>query len=138
MSKYCKFFYSEYDVTTGVSKVMLHTDLGIITGYAKVHPSDEESKSRYFGLELAEAKAYQKYLKRKIALTKSYIKGAREILCDAKYVSKGQKNKFEAMGRELIVLEDTKREIDDYIQHCKGVKLMSAKDIHEFLEDKHG
>lgn len=65
-----KLIEANYNAETGVSIVVIGCSLGQFVGTAKVHPEeDEDFKSRFFGCELAERRAYIKALK---ALRREY------------------------------------------------------------------
>jgi hypothetical protein len=61
---------SDYNEETGVSKVLIDTDLGSFYGFAKLHPEDSDYASKFTGCRYAEIRATIKYLKmkQKIAL----------------------------------------------------------------------
>ena len=56
---------ANFNPETGESFVSLYTDMGIVTGTAKLHPDDAESKSNYFGCRIAENRAVMKYCRRR-------------------------------------------------------------------------
>lgn len=61
---------SGYNNSKGLSTVIIKTKLGEYTGAAKLHPEDKDYESRFTGCEIAEARAYVKYLKDEIAIAK--------------------------------------------------------------------
>jgi hypothetical protein len=59
--KRSKIIYSNYDMDTGESIVIIQNQYGTFCGMAKCHPDDEKYKSRLSGLRIAELRAYQAY-----------------------------------------------------------------------------
>jgi len=58
-----KLSNSAFDPVSGRSIVTVKTKRGTYTGFAKVHPDDEEIQSKYTGLRIAEMKAVRKAYK---------------------------------------------------------------------------
>ncbi len=58
-----KLSNSVFDPVSGKSIVTVKTKRGTYTGFAKVHPDDEEIQSKYTGLRIAEMKAVRKAYK---------------------------------------------------------------------------
>ena len=56
---------------TGIAKIILQTKNGSFTGIAKIHPDDKPYSNKFFGLVLAEIRAYIKSLKKEISITKT-------------------------------------------------------------------
>lgn len=67
---------ADYNEETGVSTVMIDTDLGAFYGKAKLHDEDKDYASRYTGCRYAETRATIKYLKMK----QKYILGQLKVL----------------------------------------------------------
>lgn len=67
---------ANYNEETGVSTVMINTDLGAFFGKAKLHPEDKNFASKYTGCRYAETRAIIKYLKMK----QKYILGQLKVL----------------------------------------------------------
>ena len=63
-----KTIASEYNKETGISKVIVATDLGDITAYASLHPDDKDIASSFAGCRYAEMRAGIKYMKEKILM----------------------------------------------------------------------
>ena len=63
-----KTIASDYNEITGTSEVTVATDLGLITGYAYLHPDDAEIASHFAGCRYAEMRAGIKYMKLKIKM----------------------------------------------------------------------
>ena len=68
-TKRIKFKTAEYDEVTGVSKVVIETDLGTFTGVSRIHPDDLDFSSPIFGCRLAELRADRQYC---LALARKY------------------------------------------------------------------
>lgn len=58
-----KLSNSAFDPVSGRSIITVKTKRGTYTGFAKVHPDDEEIQSKYTGLRIAEMKAVRKAYK---------------------------------------------------------------------------
>lgn len=58
-----KLTKAEYDSTSGISTVTIHTDKGDFCGVARINPAQDLPKSSYLGCRLAECRAFIKYLK---------------------------------------------------------------------------
>lgn len=58
-----KLIYSNFDNKTGKSIVTLANKDGIYTGIAKLNPKDNDIASEFMGCNLAESRAWIKYLK---------------------------------------------------------------------------
>ena len=67
---------ADYNEETGVSTVMIDTDLGAFYGKAKLHDEDKDYASKYTGCRYAETRATIKYLKMK----QKYILGQLKVL----------------------------------------------------------
>lgn len=61
-----KIKYSEYNSNTGVSKVLISTDLGIFEGKTILHNEDKDIASAFQGCTYAEVRAIIEYLKAKL------------------------------------------------------------------------
>ncbi len=73
---YVHLIKANYDENTGVSNVMIDTDLGAFIGQAKLHDEDKDYASKYTGCRYAETRATIKYLKMK----QKYILGQLKVL----------------------------------------------------------
>lgn len=73
---YVHLIKADYNENTGVSNVMIDTDLGAFTGQAKLHDEDKDYASKYTGCRYAETRATIKYLKMK----QKYILGQLKVL----------------------------------------------------------
>lgn len=73
---YVHLIKANYDENTGVSNVMIDTDLGAFIGQAKLHDKDKDYASKYTGCRYAETRATIKYLKMK----QKYILGQLKVL----------------------------------------------------------
>ena len=73
---YVHLIKADYNENTGVSNVMIDTDLGAFIGQAKLHDEDKEYASKYTGCRYAETRATIKYLKMK----QKYILGQLKVL----------------------------------------------------------
>lgn len=73
---YVHLIKADYNENTGISNVMIDTDLGAFTGQAKLHDEDKDYASKYTGCRYAETRATIKYLKMK----QKYILGQLKVL----------------------------------------------------------
>ena len=73
---YVRLIKADYNENTGVSNVMIDTDLGAFIGQAKLHDEDKDYASKYTGCRYAETRATIKYLKMK----QKYILGQLKVL----------------------------------------------------------
>lgn len=73
---YVHLIKADYNENTGVSNVMIDTDLGAFVGQAKLHDEDKDYASKYTGCRYAETRATIKYLKMK----QKYILGQLKVL----------------------------------------------------------
>ena len=74
-----KTISSDYNEETGLSKVTVATDLGLITGYASLHPDDAEIASHFAGCRYAEMRAGIKYMKEKIKISKCQLEPLKRV-----------------------------------------------------------
>lgn len=99
---------SDYNEATGTSEVTVATDLGLITGYAYLHPDDAEIASHFAGCRYAEMRAGIKYMKLKIKIAKYQLQPLRRIyasLVGNKFCNRNDKG-FKKLEKEIYTLED--------------------------------
>ena len=72
--KSIKLIYSNFDEDTGISRVIIRTDLGDFEGSSKLHEEDRKISSHFAGCQYAEMRAIIKYMKTKIKIIKIQIK----------------------------------------------------------------
>ncbi len=77
-----KLSNSTFDPETGISTVTIKTKRGTYTGFAKVHPDDEEIQSKYTGLRIAEMKAVRKAYKDELKREKIILRTIERITKD--------------------------------------------------------
>jgi hypothetical protein len=63
--KNIKLVKADFDRETGISTVIINTDIGKFEGVAKADDVDIQSPSQFMGCELAELRALKKYVKAK-------------------------------------------------------------------------
>jgi len=103
-----KTIESEYNEKTGVSKVTVATDLGLITAYAYLHPDDRDIASSFAGCRYAEMRAGIKYMKEKVKISKYQLEPLKRIyndLSQKKYYNKNN-NGAKMLEKEIYKLED--------------------------------
>ena len=74
-----KTIASDYNEETGLSKVTVATDLGLITCYASLHPEDAEIASHFAGCRYAEMRAGIKYMKEKAKIAKFQLEPLQRV-----------------------------------------------------------
>ena len=63
----------DFNIETGISTVTLQTKDGNFIGKAKIHPDDKPYINKFFGLRIAEIRAYIKSLNKKISIINNKI-----------------------------------------------------------------
>lgn len=103
-----KTIASDYDETTGISKITVATDLGEITGYASLHPDDRDIASNFAGCRYAEMRAGIKYMKEKVKITKYQLEPLKRIYNDLSQKKNYNRdnNGFKMLEKEIYKLED--------------------------------
>lgn len=74
-----KMIYSNFDENTGISEVIIMTDIGEFKGTSKLHEEDRNISSHFAGCRYAEMKAIIKYMKQKIKNIQMQIKGLEDF-----------------------------------------------------------
>ncbi len=138
-----KTIASEYNKETGISKVIVATDLGNITGYASLHPDDKDIASSFAGCRYAEMRAGIKYMKEKIKISKYQLKPLKRIydeLIRNKRCNKNSKG-IKLLEKEIYILED---DIKSYETNIKTLTerlqkaINSRDDIIKNMMNKQG
>ena len=129
-----KTISSDYNSMTGRSEVIVSTDLGIINGYAYLHPDDVEIASHFAGCRYAEMRAGIKYMKEKIKITKYQLEPLKRIyndLSQKRYYNKNNSG-FKMLEKEIYKLED---DIETYKMNIKTLteRLQKAIDSRDDL-----
>ena len=127
-----KTIASDYNETTGISKVTVATDLGEITGYASLHPDDKDIASNFAGCRYAEMRAGIKYMKEKVKISKYQLEPLKRIyndLSQKKYYNKNN-NGAKMLEKEIYKLED---DIETYKTNIKTLteRLQTAIDSRD-------
>ena len=127
-----KTIASDYNKTTGISKVTVATDLGEITGYASLHPDDKDIASNFAGCRYAEMRAGIKYMKEKVKISKYQLEPLKRIyndLSQKKYYNKNN-NGAKMLEKEIYKLED---DIETYKTNIKTLteRLQTAIDSRD-------
>ncbi len=135
---------SDYNEVTGTSEVTVATDLGLITGYAYLHPDDAEIASHFAGCRYAEMRAGIKYMKLKIKIAKYQLQPLRRIytsLVSNKFCNRNDKG-FKKLEKEIYTLED---DIETYKGNIKTLTerlnnaIQSRPDmVKKMMEKKQG
>lgn len=125
-----KTIASDYNAETGVSMVVISTDLGLFTGYAKLNPEDKEIESHYAGCRYAEIRAIIKYMEQKIRITNYKIKPLYEIYDS---LSKNKKYKIvnKILEKKIYLLRD---EISSYENNINTLEEKLKKAIDERIK----
>lgn len=85
-----------FDQESGISTVIIDTDLGVFTGKSTLHEEDRDIKSIFQGCKYAEMRAMIKYGKEKIKLLKIKVKTLEEIINGMEKLNDYDKNCHEA------------------------------------------
>lgn len=113
-----KTIASDYNEETGVSTVIVATDLGNITTHAWLHPDDKDIASHFAGCRYAEMRAGIKYMKAKIKISKYQLEPLKRIynsLKNDKHYNKNNKGVL-LLEKEIYILED---DIETYKANVK-------------------
>lgn len=74
-----KMTYSNFDENTGISEVIIMTDIGEFKGTSKLHEEDRNISSHFAGCRYAEMRAIIKYMKQKVKNLQMQIKGLEDF-----------------------------------------------------------
>ena len=74
-----KLTKSNFNEETGISNVVISTDLGEFNGTSKLHDEDRNISSSFAGCRYAEMKAIIKYMRQKIKNIQMQIKGLEDF-----------------------------------------------------------
>jgi len=99
---------SDYNEETGISTVVIATDLGEITAHAFLHPDDKDIASNFAGCRYAEMRAGIKYMKEKVKISKYQLKPLKRIynvLSQKKYYNRDNSG-TKMLEKEIYKLED--------------------------------
>lgn len=139
-----KTIASDYNEETGISKVTVATDLGLITGYASLHPDDKDIASHFAGCRYAEMRAGIKYMKAKIQIVKYQLEPLKKIynsLINNKSYNKNNKG-IRLLEKEIYTFED---DIETYKTNIKTLteRLQKAIDtrpniVKDIINKKQG
>ena len=118
-----KTIASDYNEETGLSTVTVATDLGLITGYASLHPDDAEIASHFAGCRYAEMRAGIKYMKKKIQISKYQLEPLKKI-----YNILVNNKKYDIDNKGIKLLEKEIYTLEDDIETYKtNVKTLSER-----------
>ena len=125
-----KLLSSIFDAETGVSTVIIQTELGIFQGRARLHPDDQDNISNLAGCRIAEERAILKYLKTLLKYKKIEFKTLNHIYKDLYDNNAFDDKIFHRLNlqlrdrtNEINVLKEEMKNIEDYIQ-----KIISLRD----------
>lgn len=123
-----KTIASDYNEETGLSSITIATDIGLITGYASLHPEDAEIASHYAGCRYAEMRAGIKYMKSKAKIAKYQLEPLKRIYNEL--INKKNYNinnmGIKLLEREIYTLED---DIETYNTHARTLNERLQKAI---------
>lgn len=75
-----KIIKSDFNKDTGISIVKIRTNIGDFLGIAKLNFEDRDHMSNFIGCEIAEIRAQEQYISKKLFMLNAEIKGAEIIL----------------------------------------------------------
>lgn len=122
-----KLIDAQFDAVEKTSTVIIGTDLGQFTGVAKLHPDDDtEHLSLYFGFEVAEMKAAEKYCKAKAKYFKHEVKVLNEYL--ARMATSRNFKETDFYVKQLRLLKaDKERRAKEWL--AQAVTISLARDL---------
>lgn len=104
-----KFLSSDYNVESGLSKVVIKTSLGNFEGTARRHPDDYHFSSRFFGCELAEMRAYLSYIRALKELFEKEQKSTKKLSLEIETIEKNIQEKIDNQEVLKKTIERAKR-----------------------------
>lgn len=128
-----KTIISDYNESTGLSTVIIATDLGEFEGYAQLHDEDKEIASRFAGCRYAEMRAGIKYMKAKARIIKYQLEPLYKIYNDLKQRNNYNQDNIgiKLLEKEIYLLEDEK---EIFLTHAKT---LTAR-LNEAIESRSG
>ena len=135
--KRIKLIYSNFDEDTGISRVIIRTDLGDFEGSSKLHEEDKKISSHFAGCQYAEMRAIIKYMKTKIKIIKIQIKELEDF---QKSLSlRNDYNHYSVenykMSRRIYMLN---KQVKDWQERAQSLnkKMLSMMEKREYLIEK--
>ena len=135
--KRIKLIYSNFDEDTGISRVIIRTDLGDFEGSSKLHEEDKKISSHFAGCQYAEMRATIKYMKTKIKIIKIQIKELEDF---QKSLSlRNDYNHYSVenykMRRRIYMLN---KQVKDWQERAQSLnkKMLSMMEKREYLIEK--
>lgn len=116
MDKYT-FIKAEFDKETGISTVIIKTDLGIFEGNAYLHDEDKDIASDFEGCKYAEWRAVIKYLKVKLKVKKIVYKRLKTIMADLERMKDYNKDSRESrcFRKQFYIAQKEVKDLKEYI-----------------------
>ena len=134
---------SNFDEETGISSVTIGTDYGLFTATSKLHSEDLDISSSYAGCEYAEMRAIIKYIKKRIEVINSQIKGLgnyqKQLLGRADYNPKSPENIV--LRKEIENLNNEKKDWyrkKDSLTNSLIIKMNGRRTIVNAIANKKG
>lgn len=87
---------SSFDSQTGISRVIVKTELGIFEGKSRLHDEDKDIKSIFQGCRYAEMRAMIKYGKTKAKIYKVKVDTLKQLIDNMEKLKDYEKNSPEA------------------------------------------
>ena len=138
-----KLLQSNFDEETGISSVTIGTDYGQFHATSKLHNEDLDISSSYAGCEYAEMRAIIKYIKKRIEVINSQIKGLgnyqKQLLGRADYNPKSPENIV--LRKEIENLNNEKKDWyrkKDSLTNSLIIKMNGRKTIVNAIANKKG
>lgn len=132
-----KLISSNYDEESGISNIIIATEIGNFYGYAFLHPDDKNVASSFLGCEIAEYRATIEYFREKL----KRINISLNTLYELQYAL----NDFTPLviNKRITQKEQYKKELQENIKSLQEVinnkvenRLLIIKKLEEIKEKK--
>ena len=124
-----KLLYSNYDVQSGESVVTIGTEIGQFTGKSRLMDEDLDHPSRFFGCEIAELKAAEKYYKAKARMARSKARTLTEFLRDMSQTRSYSDSAYwvKRIKREIARYQSERSKWMRHASYCEQTRLKNIK-----------
>lgn len=128
---------SKFDSETGISKVVVKTELGVFEGTSKLHEEDKDIKSIFQGCRYAEIRAMIKYGKAKARAYKNKVDILKEVIDNMEKLNNYQKNSVEArfIRKQYFIKLDTLNQLNLQIKALENGLYNQMKNYRQEREN---
>lgn len=125
-----KLIKSFYNKKTGISVAIINTDYGIFKGYSKLHEEDRDIVSNFAGCQYAHTRAIVKYMKKRVEVLSSQIKGLKDYqkVLQGKVSYNHNSMESRTLRKRIFILEAQKKNWQSKI------KSLSEKNLKAMME----